>query len=515
MSIVTPTRGYTDHAAFDSTTKNVDLSQVPVGSWMILSIQALEQSKSLNTSPLSQGWSALTSGTGFKFGTRRAFLFAKLKTSSDKSVNFQIDTPGRWALVSGSQGSSDIASWVKGLPGNRASGDATINGGVQAGSSYISEAPSISAPAKSLVLSFLYEATTANESDYTSLTGASLWIKPGLGSSTETLVVAYNEPAANVTTEKVSVTYPNPQASNGMGIQIAIPGVGTTTTGLQVKLQDNSSAYLSVIVDGQRVAPDSVKTVHPGFDSVPQMVATPGATWAHRGGSASYPEMSEYAYDQSVIRGYGALEFSAQRSSDGVWFGLHDDTLAVVTGNPSLTQKVNTMTWAQIKAYGNTKNAIPGWPSRPFWRLEEFLEKWSKTHILILDPKGGLSKNAEFLSVCSAFNVSRFIWKYYGVGIAGRPQAALDAGWGGTWGYFYNTDIDSGNFASNANRSEWTMIGMNYTASQSYWDTALALGKPVVGHICPTQADYDMAIAKGANMVQVSGVGVVAPVGKL
>jgi lysyl-tRNA synthetase class I len=56
------------------------------------------------------------------------------------------------------------------------------------------------------------------------------------------------------------------------------------------------------------------------------------------------------------------------------------------------------------------------------------------------------------------------------------------------------------------------MIGMDYTASQAVWDEALALGKPVIGHIAPSQSAYNTAMSKGASGVQVSGVGVVTPV---
>jgi hypothetical protein len=53
---------------------------------------------------------------------------------------------------------------------------------------------------------------------------------------------------------------------------------------------------------------------------------------------------------------------------------------------------------------------------------------------------------------------------------------------------------------------------MDYTAPQAVWDEILAFGKPVIAHIVPNQAAYNLAMSKGAAGVQVSGVGIVEPV---
>jgi len=292
---------------------------------------------------------------------------------------------------------------------------------------------------------------------------------------------------------------------------------GFAPVGLVVKKGDGSRAYASMLNGAsERVTPTSLRIWNKGLPNVAAMLATPGTAWAHRGGSANYAEMSEYAYDQSVMRGFSALEMSCQRSSDGVWFGMHDPTFdasAGVTGSPN----ANTLTWAQIQAtYNNVLRPIPGWPSRPYFRLDAFLAKYGKTHLLILDPKNSINQNPNFLDVVDASGVdkSRLIWKFTGASSAGalRAQEALNRGWAATWGYFYATDVDDGGFATWAGNPAWTTIGMDINAAQSYWDTALAVGKPVVGHIASTQLMYDTAIAKGATMVQCSGSGVIAPV---
>lgn len=240
-----------------------------------------------------------------------------------------------------------------------------------------------------------------------------------------------------------------------------------------------------------------------GFSSVAQMLATPGATWAHRGGSANWPEMSEYAYDQAVLAGYGALEFSAHRTSDGVWVGSHDPSLNR-TSQTSGLPNISAMTWAQVQTYSNTLNSA-GTP-RAYYRLDTFLDKYTPTHVCIVDPKNDVSRIAEFLAICDAHGGNtKIVVKFFGVGGGSTALADAAAAKGyQTWGYFYEADVADGDLA--ADQSHWSLLGMEYGASQASWDAVLSYGKPVVAHIAASQANYDTAIAKGARMVQTSNV---------
>jgi len=249
-----------------------------------------------------------------------------------------------------------------------------------------------------------------------------------------------------------------------------------------------------------------------GFDSVGQMLATPGNTWAHRGGSADWPEMSEYAYQQAAIRGYPVLEFQAQRSSDGWWFGLHDnnfDRTSQVSGSPA----PSTLTKAQILAtYQNTLNSN-GTP-RPYWGLIDFLDKWTPTHVVVIDPKNQLGHTAEFIALLKAHGGNRkIVVKYSGVGAGSAALAdAAKADGFQTWGYFYEPDIADGDVA--LWQSHWSMLGMEWGASQASWDVMKSYNKPLVAHIAATQVGYDTGIARGAQMVQCSGVAAIPAVGR-
>ena len=248
-----------------------------------------------------------------------------------------------------------------------------------------------------------------------------------------------------------------------------------------------------------------------GFRSVAQMLARKGATWAHRGGSANWPEMSEYAYDQAVARGYGALEFSTNRTSDGVWFGLHDENLnrtSQTTGLPA----VSTMTWAQVQTYMNSLNSA-GTP-RPYYRLIDFLDKYTPNNIVLVDPKHAIgANNTEFLNILDAHGgPSKIIVKFYGVGSGAVALADAAAARGyQTWGYFYETDITSGDMATY--QSHWSILGMDYQASAGAWTTALSYGKPVAGFIVPNQAGYTTVMTRGGRFVQVGNVAGVTAVG--
>lgn len=260
--------------------------------------------------------------------------------------------------------------------------------------------------------------------------------------------------------------------------------------------------------------PSEIVPMYRGFSSITEMLATPGFTWAHRGGSASYPEMSLYAYTQSVARGYGVLEVSLARTSDGVWFGMHDQTSDRTSGGTY--GNASAQTWAQIQAQQIVVGA-KGAP-QPYARWEDIVAAYGNTHLFVVDPKYALgSHRTEFLELMNTtVGPDRAIMKFSGVGsgAANFSTAARAMGYE-TWGYFYAGDasaLQGGNGALQTWGPSWTLIGMDYGASQAIWDEALALGLPVIAHIAPNQAAYDTAIAKGASGVQVSGVAVVKPV---
>ncbi len=114
------------------------------------------------------------------------------------------------------------------------------------------------------------------------------------------------------------------------------------------------------------------------------MLSQPVFYSAHRGGSANEPEMTLEAYEVSAKRHFGALEVSLARSADGVWFGLHDQTLdrtSQVTGLPPASE----MSWTDINRYQVTLNG-DGDP-QPYLAWTELASAYGRTHVLFVDPK--------------------------------------------------------------------------------------------------------------------------------
>lgn len=494
MAAPTRTNAVTTTAS-GTTAATADISSAAVGSWMI----AVLTTDSNGVGAVPSGWTSLLPvGTQQATGTRRTAIAARIKQSGDTTVTWNSAASAYKRLtVAHGLGSGPVSSWIFGTIGVRAVGDVVSGQSVQSGSSTTSVAPYVTAPTDALVITVLVEVSTS-VGDPT-VSGATVWLNSGDASPViEQHTIAYTTPAAGAT-GAVTGTYVPTQASNGMGVQIAIPSASAGP------VERTANLALSVTAGGTATVPKP-----PGFSSVAQMLATPGATWAHRGGSANWPEMSEYGYDQSVQAGYGALEFSAHRTSDGVWIGSHDPTLnrtSQTTGLPN----ISAMTWAQVQTYQNSLTSS-GTP-RPYYRMDDFLDKYTPTHVCIVDPKNDVGRIAEFLAICDAHGGNtKIVVKFFGQG--GGSTALADAATVKeyqTWGYFYEVDVADGDLA--ADQSHWSILGMEYGASQASWDAVLAYGKPVVGHIAASQANYDTAIAKGARMVQVANVAGVTAVG--
>ena len=105
-----------------------------------------------------------------------------------------------------------------------------------------------------------------------------------------------------------------------------------------VEVHGEGSAQVWVHEAPQDV-PAQMRVMPSGYPSIDAMVSQRGFLVAHRGGSASWPEMSMRAYTNSVAHGAGALEVSTHRTSDGVWVLAHDQNLKRV--DPSATAAVS------------------------------------------------------------------------------------------------------------------------------------------------------------------------------
>lgn len=339
-------------------------------------------------------------------------------------------------------------------------------------------------------------------------------------------VVGHNPPGTedvNVSRSALAVwsnTGPFPQhtiqtqgnSSQASGYSVAFQ---TAAQGMPIKYSDGAQlvdARLMVSDGAVLKTPTRLARFGPGFPSVTDMLATDGFTIAHRGGSRVWPEMSRFAYIQSTLRGYKALEVSVARTSDGRWFGAHDEYLdRVVFGVDGTTLLASEMTWAEVQTHqvlGSICEDNPGTPPRPFQPVEQILSDFAATSVIFIDPKFALAYADELLDIMDAQPgaTDRIVGKYFGMQ-GGIPEDstswALKCRQRGykTWGYFY----EGSNFAY---ADRWDIVGMDYSAPQSAWDglAAAAPGKPIIGHICVTPENATDAMSKGAVGVMVSGV---------
>ena len=251
--------------------------------------------------------------------------------------------------------------------------------------------------------------------------------------------------------------------------------------------------------------PESVLVENFGYPSVQNMLSRPEFYLAHRGGSADNPEMTMEAYRNSAQRGYGALEVSLARSSDGIWFGLHDENLdrtSEVQGLPPASD----MTWAQINRYQVTLNAAGN--AQPYMAWTELSSAFGQTHVLFIDPKHASDHIEEFLDmVARDVGEDHAVIKGYGDDTA-LADAARARGFR-TWGYYYTADYEIGVLAET--QTHWSMLGLNWDAPSEAWHQIVSYEKPVIAHVVANPVQRDAARREGARGFQVSSLDEVAP----
>lgn len=260
--------------------------------------------------------------------------------------------------------------------------------------------------------------------------------------------------------------------------------------GVEVHGSGSARVWVHEVPQG---VPARMRAMPSGYPSIDAMVAQRGFLVAHRGGSASWPEMSMRAYTNAVAHGAGALEVSTHRTSDGVWVLAHDQNLMRVDPSAPATP-IDQMTWAEVQRYRTSGERI--------LRVEEYLEAYGRSHITVLDPKYSAGQWSDLAAKLPADARSRVIWKSAGdaTWLAAQWKAS---GWK-CWGYAYAQHASDGSLAKWA--PSWDFLGFPWDAPNLAWKVATSFGKPVWAHICPTKAAYDQGLQNGAVGCMVSGV---------
>jgi glycerophosphoryl diester phosphodiesterase len=337
----------------------------------------------------------------------------------------------------------------------------------------------------------------------------------GSTSANSGMALGYTDRLSTGATGTVSVTFDSTATAAG-GFLVAFkagPWTPPPPVGLAIKytsapdtLSDGQAFYTSA-TDTLSV-PYEIRPFPEGYPSITAMLSESPFYVAHHGGNDNWPEMSLYAYTQSGFWGVGAFEISMARTSDGVWFGLHDDTLDRTSGTTNFIPSEHT--WAEVQAYQITAAFTddPSQPTRPYMRWNEIIDAYYSSHIIFVDPKHATDFREELLDMMDNLPgtpTDRLVAKYFGVASL-WAQSARARGYK-TWGYFYEANLaDIPTF-----EGYYDYLGMEYSASQSTWDAITAYGKPVIGHIISTTVQANDALTKGAAGLMVEGVQQVIP----
>lgn len=354
-----------------------------------------------------------------------------------------------------------------------------------------------------------YNAQFVSGVDYSIASGPSgMTLQTNTPSSTaaqsRTMLVVYQQDVEAGAIGAKSLTWAGAQAQTS-GVGITIRGAGKSDPNLGIAMHYTSApdtlstAHMFYTSATDTLStPKEVRPMPTGYSTVSAMLAQTPFYIAHRGGSDDWPEMSLYAYSQAVFWGMGALEVSLGRSSDGVWFGLHDGTLDRTSGTTGFTASAHT--WAEIQQYQITiKPSNP----QPYMRFEEILAAYYNSHVIMVDPKNATAYISEMLDIMDAMPgtpTNKFIVKYYGATTyVSTPARARGYK---TWGYFYQSD--SANFGTY--QGNWDLLGMDYNADGATWTNILSYGKPVIGHTIGTTTAANTALGYGASGLMVSGI---------
>lgn len=233
----------------DGASISLDVSGIPDGSWQIVS---LFYSNNTVTTTMPAGWDVLIPME--TTGTRRTIVYGRQRVAGDPttaaitlSANAQITT----TLI-----------WGSGNWSNRVVGASRVRSTIGAsGSRFNNIAPSLAAPAKSIVLAFTHEATNAwVQADEIASVSPNTWTRylyngqpTSAANNIETVGVywrAYQDAGAS---GDATFTYTTAQDLNGWAAQIAIPGDSIIAPGDPEPVDGTLTLLSNIVADGGNI----------------------------------------------------------------------------------------------------------------------------------------------------------------------------------------------------------------------------------------------------------------------
>lgn len=266
------------------------------------------------------------------------------------------------------------------------------------------------------------------------------------------------------------------------------------TGSLDPTLADGSGVRVTVW-DGARETPtQTMRAIPEGAKTISELLSTPHFIVGHRGASQSWPEHTEIGYTQAVDYHVHALEFSGALTKDGVWFGCHDESPGRLI--PTLTKKAVEYTWEEIKAAASKTRYMPA-------KLDWLIETYSKSHVIVFDPKYQLRNWKEVCSMFKGMEQKVIIKSHWNSKWAFDMIRERDFK---TWGYAYNSDITQTNYPDFLSGKICDILSMEFDAPQTTWDPLKASGLSTVAHIPADVNQLNTGWSRGATGAIVSGV---------
>ncbi len=486
------------------------------GDYLIWLVMVEVASASLTTPPT--GWSLRYGPT--TVGSRTVIVYDKVwHTGDPTTLSYVKSTANADGNAVAAYRGLDVAGVIRGLEKKRQDQSPT--------NSLTNTAPSVTtAAANTRAIVVSAEATSAAESGgfLTGPTIPSGWTQDfykAQGTTIQTIAFAHKDLSTAGASGDAIITYQNTQGTNGWAVQLALPPALPSTATVKLKASDgnlhDSQIWLADGAGGLR----SVTAVHAvgrGAGTPSALVAKPGFVVGHMGARYDEVEGSMEGITRALHWGADALMLSLQRTSDGKYFILNDAatdgvayldrmSLGVADGK---TLDPRTMTWATLSSSYDqgsywTQRATSS-PRRPYLLLSDFLTTYPTVGPILLDPKTiPAAYYSGILDVMDANGgPSRFVAKYYCTGTAWA--AAAHARGYLTWGFFYAAEIAAGTTNLDTLAPSWDWLGLDIGGATAQWTQMLAKGKPVIGHIANTRADYNTGIGKGAAGIMAAGV---------
>lgn len=220
------------------------------------------------------------------------------------------------------------------------------------------------------------------------------------------------------------------------------------------------------------------------------------------GEAVNWPEMSLTAYRNATAWGVDALEISVARTSDGVFFGLHDETLDRTSGITG-SVKPDTLTWSQLTARYRNKLNSSSPEGESYTRASDVFSAFASDHVIFVDTKyvSSTQQRSDLINLMLSYApASHWVLKDFYDDLA-LTVLAHRAGIQ-TWGYYYSKDLAQ----LDRTAPNWDLLGLAVDASAAEWDQVKAKGQPVIAFEIRDQARLAEALAKGADGMMTASV---------